>query len=198
LVVTDSASHAIALECCHLKSHIDSDLVDDFPSAPYPVLHASQVLPVFQDGRPVHSLRVAHRGIRVPGSVGNYLGQLAQNARNASLLQPVVPSSSDNGASDWSFQPPSASGSSRLSNGFSDLDSDFSLPADWEKHPLLQSTQGTTQQEASQTPVSQDLNLDNLLYDDDDQLDVSDSVEYDWQFSGHRFIGERISKIIMV
>ena len=109
-----------------------------------------------------------------------------------------MPQSSSNGNSAWSFITPSASGSSRLSNGFSDLDSDISLAADWENHHLLESTQGTTQQEASQTPVSQDLNLDNLLYDDDDQLDVSDSVEYDWQFSGHRFIGERISKIIMV
>ena len=71
------------LGCCHLKSHIDSDVVDDFPSALYPVDHASQVLPAFQDGRPVHSLRVAHRSIRVPGSVGNYFEQLAQNARSA-------------------------------------------------------------------------------------------------------------------
>ena len=123
---------------------------------------------------------------------------MAQNAWSASLVQPVVPQSSDNGDSDWSFQPPSASGSSRLSNGFTDLDSESSLPTDWGKYPLLQSTQGTTQQEASQTPEFSDLNLDSLQYDDDDQLDVSDSVEYDWQFSGHRFIGERISKIIMV
>ena len=56
-------------------------------------------------------------------------------------------------------------------------------------------TQGTTQLEASQTPVSQDLNLDNLLYDDDDQLDVSGSVTDDWQFSGHRFIGEPIFRL---
>ena len=92
-------------------------MIDDFPSIPYPVDKASQVLPAFQDGRPVHSLRVAHRSIRVPGSVGNYLEQLAQNARSASLVQPVVPQSSDNGDSDWSFQPPSSSGSSRLPGG---------------------------------------------------------------------------------
>ena len=59
----------------------------------------------------------------------------------------------------------------------------------------MQSTQGTTQQEASRTPEFQDLNLDSLQYDDDDQLDVSDSVEYDWQVSGHCFIGERVSVI---
>ena len=59
----------------------------------------------------------------------------------------------------------------------------------------MESTQGTTQQEASQTPVFQDLNLDSLQYDDDDQLDVSDSFEYDWQLSGHRFIGERVSRL---
>ena len=41
----------------------------------------------------------------------------------------------------------------------------------------------------------QDLNLDSLQYDDDDQLDVSDSFEYDWQLSGHRFIGERVSRL---
>ena len=27
------------------------------------------------------------------------------------------------------------------------------------------------------------------------QLDVSDSLGYDWQFSGHRFIGERVSRL---
>ena len=59
----------------------------------------------------------------------------------------------------------------------------------------MESTQGTTQQEASQTPVFQDLNLDSLQYDDDDQLDVSDSFEYDWQLGGHRFIGERVSRL---
>ena len=100
LAVTDSASHAITLGCCHLKSHIDSDVIDDFPSIPYPVDRASQVLPACQDGRPVHSLRVAHRSIRVPGSVGNYLEQLAQNARSASLVQPVVPPSSPDNDSD--------------------------------------------------------------------------------------------------
>ena len=32
-------------------------------------------------------------------------------------------------------------------------------------------------------------------YDDDDRLDVSGSLEYDRQLSGHRFIGERVSII---
>ena len=59
----------------------------------------------------------------------------------------------------------------------------------------MQSTQGTTQQEASRTPEFQDLNLDSLQYDDDDQSKVSYSFTYDWQFSGHRFIGERISRL---
>ena len=56
-----------------------------------------------------------------------------------------MPQSSSNGNSAWSFITPSASGSSRLSNGFSDLDSDISLAADWKNHHLPQSTQGTTQ-----------------------------------------------------
>ena len=146
LAVTDSVSHPITLGCCHLKSHIDSDVVDDFPSIPYPVDRASQVLPAFQDGRPVHSLRVANRSIRVPGSVGNYLEQLAQNARSASLSQPVVPPPSSDGDSDWSFLTPSIQGSSQPSNSVSDLNSNISLAEDWENHPLLQSTQGTTQQ----------------------------------------------------
>ena len=106
-----------------------------------------------------HSLRVAHWSIRVPGSVGNYFEQLAQNARSASLAQPVVPPTSSDGDSDWSFLTPSAQGSSRLSNGF------ISLVADWENHHLLQSTQGTTQQEPSPTPDFQDLNLDNLQHE---------------------------------
>ena len=59
----------------------------------------------------------------------------------------------------------------------------------------MQSTQGTTQQEASRTPEFQDLNLDSLQYDDDDQSKVSYSFTYDWQFSGHRFIGERVSRL---
>ena len=153
---------------------------------------ASQVLPAFQDGRPVHSLRVTHRSIRVPGSVGNYLEQLAQNARSASLAQPVIPPSPPDSDSDWSFLTPSIQGSSQLPN---DLDSNISLAEDWENHPLLQSTQGTTQQEVSRTSDLQDFNLDNLQYDDEDRLEVSDSFEYDWQLSGHRFIGERVSVI---
>jgi hypothetical protein len=40
-----------------------------------------------------------------------------------------------------------------------------------------------------------ELNFDNLQYDDDDCLEVSNSFEYDWQLSGHRFIGERVSLI---
>ena len=156
---------------------------------------ASRVLPSFQDGRPVHSLRVAHRGIRVPGSVGNYLQQLARNARNTSLAQQAAPQSSSDGDSAWSFLTPSAPGSSRLSNGLSDLDSDNSLVADWENHHLLESTQGTTQQEASQTPELQDINLVFIQYDDDDQLNVSDSFAYDWVLSGNRFIGERVSRL---
>ena len=123
LAVTDSASHAITLGCCHLKSHIDSDVIDDFPSIPYPVDRASQVLPAFQDGRPVHSLRVAHRSIRVPGSVGNYLEQLAQNARTASLAPHVVPEPPSDDGSDWSFLTPSVQGNSQPSHSVSDLNS---------------------------------------------------------------------------
>ena len=154
--------------------------MDDFPSIPYPVDRASQVLPAFQDVRPVHSLRVAHRSIRVPGSVGNYLEQLAQNARSASLAQPVVPPSSFDGDSDWSFLTPSIQGSSQLPN---DLDSNISLAEDWENHPLLQSTQGTTQQDVPSTSEFQDFNSDHLQYADDDLLEVSNSFEYDWQFN---------------
>ena len=91
----------------------------------------------------VHSLRVSHRSIRVPGSVGNYLEQLAKNSRSASLVQPVVPPSSPDSDSDWSFLTPSKQGSSQPSNSGSDLNSNISLAEDWENHPLLQSTQGT-------------------------------------------------------
>ena len=99
---------------------------------------------------------------------------MARNARKASLAQHAVPHSLSDDVSVWSFQTPflsnlsSAPGNSRLSNGLSDLDSDISLAADWENHHLLQSTQGTTQQEASRTPEFQDLNLDSLQYDDDE------------------------------
>ena len=195
LAVTDSASHAITLGCCHLKSHIDSDVIDDFPSIPYPVDRASQVLPAFQDGRPVHSLRVAHRSIRVPGSVGNYLEQLAQNARNASLVTHDVPEPPSDDGSDWSFLTPSVQGNSQPSHSVSDLNSNISLAEDWENHPLLQSTQGTTQPDVLSTSDLQDFNSDNLQYDDDDLLEVSKSFEYDWQLTGHRFIGERVSMI---
>ena len=59
----------------------------------------------------------------------------------------------------------------------------------------MQSTQGTTQQDVPSTSEFQDLNSDNLQYDEDDRLEVSNSFEYDWQLSGHRFIGERVSVI---
>ena len=59
----------------------------------------------------------------------------------------------------------------------------------------MQSTQDTTQQDVPSTSEFQDLNSDNLQYDDDDRLEVSNSFEYDWQLSGHRFIGERVSRI---
>ena len=54
---------------------------------------------------------------------------------------------------------------------------------------------GTTQQDVPSTSDFQDLNSDNLQYDDDDSLEVSNPFEYDWQLSGHRFIGERVSLI---
>ena len=59
----------------------------------------------------------------------------------------------------------------------------------------MQSTQGTTQQDVPSTSEFQDLNSDHLQYDDDDLLEVSKSFEYDWQLTGHRFIGERVSVI---
>ena len=45
------------------------------------------------------------------------------------------------------------------------------------------------------TSEVQDLNSDNLQYDDDDSFEVSNPSGYYWQFSGHRFIGERVSVI---
>ena len=59
------------------------------------------------------------------------------------------------------------------SHSVSDLNSNISLAEDWEHHPLLQSTQGTTLQDVPSTSEFQDLNPDNLRYDDDDSLDVS-------------------------
>ena len=50
-------------------------------------------------------------------------------------------------------------------------------------------------QDVPSTSEFQDLNSDNLQYDDDDSLEVSKSFEYDWQLTGHRFIGERVSMI---
>ena len=59
----------------------------------------------------------------------------------------------------------------------------------------MQSTQDTTQQDVPSTSEFQDFNSDHLQYADDDLLEVSNSFEYDWQFNGHRFIGERVSMI---
>ena len=122
----------------------------------------------FQDGRLVHSLRVAHRSIRVPGSVGNYLEQLAQNARNASLATHDVPEPPSDDGSDWSFLTPSVRETSQPSHSVSDRNSNISLVEDWEHHPLLQSTQGTAQQDVSSSLDLQDSNSANLQYDDDD------------------------------
>ena len=115
----------------------------------------SRVLPAFQDGRPVHSLWFAHRSIRVPGSVDNYLEQLARNARAASSAQQVAPQLPfDNGSvrsshalsqSSYSLSP----AQSRLLNGSNDSDSEASVVENWENHHLLESTQGTTQPDAS-------------------------------------------------
>jgi hypothetical protein len=59
---------------------------------------------------------------------------------------------------------------------------------------LLDSTQCITQPDASQTSVFQEPHLISLQYGNE-SLNVSDSLEYDWQFSGHFFIGERISRL---
>jgi hypothetical protein len=59
----------------------------------------------------------------------------------------------------------------------------------------LQSTQGTTQQDILSTSDLQDSNSANLQYDEDDLMEVSKSFEYDWQLTGHCFIGERVSMI---
>ena len=59
----------------------------------------------------------------------------------------------------------------------------------------MQSTQDTTQQDVPSTFEFQDSNSDHLQYAGDDLLEVSNSFEYDWQFNGHRFIGERVSMI---
>ena len=104
---------------------------------------------------------------------------MAQNARNASLAPHVVPEPPSDDDSDWSFLTPSVQGNSQPSHSVSDLNSNISLAEDWENHPLLQSTQGTTQQDVPSTSEFQDLNSDNLQYDDDDFLEVSTSFEYD-------------------
>ena len=59
----------------------------------------------------------------------------------------------------------------------------------------MQSTQGTTQQDVLSTFDLQDSNSTNLQYDDDDLLEASKSFEYNWQLTGHCFIGERVSMI---
>ena len=59
----------------------------------------------------------------------------------------------------------------------------------------MQSTQGTTQPDVLSTSDLQDSNSANLQYDEDDLMEVSKSFEYDWQLTGHRFIGERVSMI---
>ena len=136
-------------------------MISPFPPAPYPVDNASRVLSSFQDG---HSLRVAHRGIRVPGSVGNYLEQLARNARAASLAQQVAPQLPfDNGSvrcsralsqSSYSLSP----AQSRLLNGSNDSDSEASVVENWENHHLLEPTQGTTQPDASHRNIINEIN----------------------------------------
>ena len=94
--------------------------------------------------------------------------------------------------SDWSFLTPSVQGNSQPSHSVSDLNSNISLAEDWENHPLLHSTQGTTQQDPLSTSDLQDSNSANLQYDDDDLLEVSTSFDYDWQLTGHCFIGEPV------
>ena len=37
LPLTDSASHAITIGCCHIRSQIQSYVLDYLPLAPYPV-----------------------------------------------------------------------------------------------------------------------------------------------------------------
>ena len=120
---------------------------------------------------------------------------MAHNARNASLAPHVVPEPPSDDGSDWSFLTPSVQGNSQPSHSVSDLNSDISLAEDWENHPLLQSTQGTTQQDVPSSLDLQDSNSANLQYDDDDLSEVSKSFEYDWQLTGHCFIGERVSMI---
>ena len=69
-----------------------------------------------------------------------------------------------------------------------------SVVENWENHHLLESTQCITQPDASQTSVFQEPHLVSLQYGNE-SLNVSDSLEYDWQFSGHCFIGEHISRL---
>ena len=69
-----------------------------------------------------------------------------------------------------------------------------SVVENWENHHLLESTQCITQPDASQTSVFQEPHLVSLQYGNE-SLNVSDSLEYDWQFSGHRFIGGRVSRL---
>ena len=108
------------------------------------------------------------------------------------MLYLQVPSDDD---SDWSFLTPSVQGNSQPSHSVSDLNSNISLAEDWENHPLLQSTQGTTQQDVPSTFDFKILIL--IIYNMTMMIfwKYLISFEYDWQFNGHRFIGERVSMI---
>ena len=79
-------------------------------------------------------------------------------------------------------------------NGLNDSDSEVSVVENCEKHHLLGSTQGTTQPNVSQTSMVPGPYLDSVPYDEE-PLNVSVSLQYDWQLSGHRFIGERVSRL---
>jgi hypothetical protein len=80
-------------------------------------------------------------------------------------------------------------------NGLNDSDSEVSVVENWEKHHLLGSTQGTAQPNVSQTSMFPEPYLDSVPHDEE-PLNVSDSLQYDWQLSGRRFIGERVSRLI--
>ena len=79
-------------------------------------------------------------------------------------------------------------------NGLNDSDSEVSVVENCERHHLLGSTQGTTQPNVSQTSMVPEPYLDSVPYDEE-PLNVSVSLQYDWQLSGHRFIGERVSRL---
>ena len=79
-------------------------------------------------------------------------------------------------------------------NGLNDSDSEISVVENCERHHLLGSAQGTTQPNVSQTSMVPEPYLDSVPYDEE-PLNVSVSLQYDWQLSGHRFIGERVSRL---